>query len=55
MRANLIALNGAAMFVNERRACVLLLGPTRRVQCMTPGPFAEAHYWELMKSIRTLN
>jgi len=41
--------------VNECRACVLLLGPTCRVQLMAPGPFAEAHYWELMKSIRALN
>jgi hypothetical protein len=40
--------------VNERRACVLPLGPTRVVQWMTPGSFAEAHYWELMKSIRAL-
>ena len=40
---------------NERYACVMLLGPTGRVQWMTSGPFADALYSELSKSIRTLN
>lgn len=41
--------------VNERRACVMLLGPTRRIQWMTLGPFADALYGEFTISIRAMN
>jgi hypothetical protein len=40
---------------NERHTCVMLLGPTGRVQWMTPGPFSDALYSEFGKSIRALN
>jgi hypothetical protein len=41
--------------VNESHACVMLLGPTGRVQWMTLGPFADALYSEFTKSIRALH
>ncbi|HEY1987141.1 MAG TPA: hypothetical protein VGG85_17125 [Terracidiphilus sp.] len=40
---------------NERRACVMFLGPSGRVQWRTSGPFTEALYSELSKSIRALD
>ena len=40
---------------NERHACVMLLGPTGRVQWTTSGPFAEAIYSEFSKSMLALN
>lgn len=39
---------------NERHACVMLLGPTGRVQWMKSGPFADALYSEFSKSIGAL-
>jgi hypothetical protein len=39
---------------DESHACVMLLGPTGRVQWMTPGPFADALYSEFSKAIRAL-
>jgi hypothetical protein len=39
---------------NEGRACVMLLGPTGRVQWMTAGPYADGLYSEFIKSARTL-
>ena len=40
---------------NERQACVMLLGPTGRIQWMTAGPYADALYSEFNKTIRGLN
>jgi hypothetical protein len=40
---------------NERHACVMLPGPTGRVQWMTSGPFADALYSQFSKSIQALN
>lgn len=40
---------------NERHACVMLLGPADRVQWMTSGPFTDALYLALSKSIRGVN
>lgn len=40
---------------NKRHACVMLLGRTGRIQWITAGPFANALYSELSKSIRASN
>lgn len=37
---------------NNRHACVMLVGPTGRIRWMTSGPFADAPYSELRKSMR---
>jgi hypothetical protein len=39
---------------NERQACVVLLGPTGRIQWMGAGPFSEGLYSDFSKSIRGL-